>query len=55
MTGGFYHIDGDRTVLKCKRWVDVGDIDIMPTVPAETDDRVTAAVKTTCLARPFPS
>jgi len=26
LTDGFYYLDGDRTVLKGKRWVDVGDV-----------------------------
>ena len=32
LTEGFYYIDGNRTVLKGKRWVGVGDVPIMPTV-----------------------
>src|SRR5260370_20519242 len=38
LTEGFYYINGDRTVLKGKRWVDAGDVPGMPTVPAQTDD-----------------
>ncbi len=26
LTEGFYYIDGERTLLKGKRWVDVGDV-----------------------------
>ena len=44
LTEGFYYIDGDRTVLKGKRWVDVGDVPVMPTVPSETDDKITEMV-----------
>src|SRR2546428_307933 len=33
LTEGFYYIDGDRTVLKGKRWVDVSDID--PALPLQ--------------------
>src|ERR1017187_6341469 len=32
LTEGFYYIDGDRTTLKGKHWVDVGDVIIYPTV-----------------------
>ena len=28
LTEGFYYIDGDRTTLKGKRWVDVGDVNV---------------------------
>src|SRR5229473_3503530 len=45
LTDGFYYIDGDRTVLKGKRWVDVGDVIVYPTVPAETGEKITTAVK----------
>jgi agmatinase len=45
LTEGFYYIDGDRTVLKGKHWVDVGDVPIMPTVPAQTDDKITEMVR----------
>lgn len=41
---GFYYIDGDRTVLKGKRWADVGDIEVFPTVPERTGQKITAAV-----------
>src|SRR5215831_10910626 len=41
LTEGFYYIDGDRTVLKGKRWIDLGDVPIMPTVPSQTDDKIT--------------
>src|SRR5215468_11367341 len=54
LTEGFYYIDGDRTVLKGKRWADVGDIEIWPTVPAQTNDKVTAAVKTILAHKAFP-
>src|SRR6266446_9345049 len=54
LTQGFYYIDGDRTVLKGKHWADVGDIAIMPTVPAQTNDKVTAAVKTILAHKAFP-
>src|SRR5260370_2772982 len=54
LTEGFYYIDGDRTVLKGKRWADVGDIELWPTVPAQTNDKVTPAVKTILPHKPFP-
>ena len=54
LTEGFYYIDGDRTVLKGKRWADVGDIEVWPTVPAQTNDKVTAAVKKILAHKAFP-
>jgi len=54
LTEGFYYIDGDRTVLKGKHWVDVGDIEVWPTVPAQTDDKITAAVKKILQKKAFP-
>ena len=45
LTEGFYYIDGDRTVLKGKHWVDVGDVPVMPTVPAQTGDKITEMVR----------
>jgi agmatinase len=54
LTEGFYYIDGDRTVLKGKHWADVGDVEIMPTVPAQTDDKITAAVRKILAKKAFP-
>jgi agmatinase len=54
LTQGFYYIDGDRTVLKGKRWVDVGDVEFFPTVPASTNDKVTAAVRKIRERKAFP-
>lgn len=54
LTEGFYYIDGDRTVLKGKRWVDVGDIEVFPTVAAQTDDKITNAVKKIVEKKAFP-
>jgi agmatinase len=54
LTEGFYYIDGDRTLLKGKRWVDVGDVIVYPTVPAETDQKVTDAVKAILGKKAFP-
>src|SRR6267378_5402498 len=45
LTEGFYYIDGERTLLKGKRWADVGDVIVYPTVPAETGQKTTDAVK----------
>jgi agmatinase len=45
LTEGFYYIDGDRVVLKGRRWADVGDVPVMPTVPAQTDDKITEMVR----------
>lgn len=54
LTEGFYYIDGDRTTLKGKRWADAGDIDVFPTVPARTGEKITAAVRTILLKKAFP-
>jgi len=54
LTEGFYYIDGDRTVLKGKHWVDVGDVVIYPTVAAETDAKITEAVKKVLAKKAFP-
>jgi agmatinase len=54
LTEGFYYIDGDRTVLKGKQWVDVGDVVIYPTVPVETDAKITEAVKKILSKKAFP-
>jgi agmatinase len=54
LTEGFYYIDGDRTLLKGKRWVDVGDVIIYPTVPAQTGQKITDAVKAILAKKSFP-
>lgn len=54
LTEGFYYIDGDRTVLKGKRWTDVGDVVIYPTVPVETDAKITEAVMKILAKKAFP-
>jgi len=54
LTEGFYYVDGDRTVLKGKHWADVGDILVFPTVPAQTDDKITATVRKILGKRSFP-
>lgn len=54
LTEGFYYIDGDRTVLKGKHWVDVGDVPVMPTVPAQTDDKITEMVRKIRTKGAFP-
>ena len=54
LTEGFYYIDGDRTVLKGKRWVDVGDVIVYPTVAAETDQKITEAVRKILARKSFP-
>ena len=54
LTEGFYYIDGDRTVLKGKHWADVGDVEVWPTVPALTNDKVTAAVRAILAKKAFP-
>jgi agmatinase len=54
LTEGFYYIDGGRTLLKGKRWVDVGDVIIYPTVPAETGRKITEAVQKILSKKVFP-
>jgi agmatinase len=54
LTEGFYYIDGDRTVLKGKHWVDVGDVAVMPTVPVQTEEQITASVRKILAKRAFP-
>lgn len=51
---GFYYIDGDRTVLKGKHWVDVGDVPVMPTVPSQTDGEITEMVRKIRSKAAFP-
>lgn len=51
---GFYYIEGDRTVLKGKRWADVGDVETWPTVPAQTNDSVTRELRTILTKKAFP-
>jgi agmatinase len=51
---GFRYIDGDRLTLKGKRWVDVGNVEIMPTVAGQTDDKITAAVRKILAKGAFP-
>jgi agmatinase len=54
LTEGFVYLDGNRTTLKGKRWVDVGNVEVMPTVAAETNDKITAAVRKILSKRSFP-
>src|SRR5215813_10239753 len=54
LTEGFYYIDGDRTVLKGKHWVDAGDVLIYPTVAEQTDAKITEAVKSILARKAFP-
>jgi len=54
LTDGFYYVDGDRTVLKGKHWVDVGDVIVYPTVAAETGEKITEAVKKILAKKTFP-
>lgn len=51
---GFRYVDGDRTTLKGKRWVDAGNVEVMPTVPAQTGDKITAAVRKILSKKSFP-
>jgi len=54
LSEGFRYIDGDRLTLKGKRWVDVGNVEIMPTVAAQTDDKITEAVRKILAKGVFP-
>ena len=54
LTEGFVYIDGNRTTLKGKKWVDVGNVEVMPTVPAATDDKITDAVHKILSKKTFP-
>ena len=54
LTEGFYYIDGDRTVLKGKHWVDAGDVPVMPTVAAQTNDKITEMVRKIRAKGAFP-
>src|SRR5215831_6680080 len=51
---GFYYIDGDRVVLKGKHWADIGDVETWPTVPAQTNDSVTRAIRAILARKAFP-
>jgi agmatinase len=44
-TDGFFYIDGERWVLRGTRWVDVGDINVIPLEPMITFGRITEAVR----------
>ncbi len=51
---GFYYIDGDKRVLKGRRWADCGDVPVSPTLPGLTFERVTKAVRTILAKKAFP-
>ena len=54
LKNGFYYFDSDTYVLKGKRWADCGDVEVAPTVPSLTNERVTAAVKNIREQKAFP-
>ena len=54
LSKGFYYIDGDRVVLKGKRWADVGDVEAWPTVPAQTNDSITRELRAILAKKAFP-
>ena len=54
LSRGFYYIDGDRVVLKGKRWADVGDVEAWPTVPAQTNDSITRELRAILTKKAFP-
>jgi agmatinase len=51
---GFYYIDGDRVVLKGRHWVDVGDVETWPTVPAQTGENITRELRAILAKKAFP-
>jgi len=51
---GFYSLDRDLYILKGKRWADCGDVEVSPTVPLATNDRVTEGVKRILAQHAFP-
>ncbi len=51
---GFYYLDRDQYILKGKRWADCGDVEVSPTVPAVTNDRITQGVKRILAQKAFP-
>jgi agmatinase len=54
LKNGFFVLDRDQYILQGKRWADCGDVEVSPTVPAATNDRVTAAVKRIAARKAFP-
>ncbi len=51
---GFYLIDEDRYILKGKRWVDTGDVEVPPTVPRQTFENLTKAIQEVQARGAFP-
>ena len=51
---GFYYIDSGRTVLKGKRWVDLGDVDILPMDIPRTSENISMAVRGILAKKAFP-
>ena len=51
---GFYILDEDRYILKGKRWVDTGDVEVPPTVPRQTFENLTNAIKAVQTRGAFP-
>ena len=54
LSQGFYYIEGDRVVLKGKHWVDVGDVETWPTVPAQTNDSISRTVRAILVKKALP-
>jgi agmatinase len=42
---GFFYIDGERSVLRGTKWVDVGDVDVVPMAPVVTFASITEAIR----------
>ena len=51
---GFYLLDEDRYILKGKRWVDTGDVEVPPTVPRQTFENLTNAIRAVQARGAFP-
>jgi hypothetical protein len=51
---GFYYIDTGQTVLKGKRWADLGDVDVVPSDPLRTSQNMTSAVAAILERGAFP-
>jgi len=51
---GFYYIDTEQTVLKGKRWADVGDVDVIPGDMVRTSQNISRAVSAIRKRGAFP-
>lgn len=51
---GWIYIATGKVILKGKHWIDCGDVEVSPTVPNLTNDRVTQAVQAILARHGFP-